>query len=53
MMDMSEDLLVVQNLIYEIRGQQVMLDEDLANLYQVDTEVLNQAVIGFQQNMED
>ena len=43
-MDMSEDLIVVQNLIYEIRGQQVMLDEDLANLYQVETKVLNQAV---------
>ena len=41
---MSEDLMVVQNLIYEIRGQKVMLDEDLAKLYQVETKVLNQAV---------
>ena len=41
---MSEDLVIVQNLIYEIRGQKVMLDSDLAKLYQVETKVLNQAV---------
>ena len=41
---MSEDLIIVQNLIYEIRGQKVMLDFDLAKLYQVETKVLNQAV---------
>ena len=41
---MSEDLIIVQNLIYEIRGQKVMLDSDLARLYQVETKVLNQAV---------
>ena len=41
---MSEDLMIVQNLIYEIRGQKVMLDADLAKLYQVETKVLNQAV---------
>ena len=41
---MSEDLIIVQNLIYEIRGQRVMLDFDLAKLYQVETKVLNQAV---------
>ena len=44
MIDMSEDLMVVQNLIYEIRGQKVMLDFDLARLYHVETKVLNQAV---------
>ena len=44
MIDMSEDLMIVQNLIYEIRGQKVMLDFDLARLYQVETKVLNQAV---------
>lgn len=27
----------LENLIYEIRGQQVMLDSDLARLYQVET----------------
>ena len=36
--------MIVQNLIYEIRGQKVMLDSDLAKLYQVETKVLNQAV---------
>ena len=41
---MSEDLIIVQNLIYEIRGQKVMLDADLARLYQVETKALNQAV---------
>ena len=41
---MSEDVMIVQNLIYEIRGQKVMLDSDLARLYQVETKVLNQAV---------
>jgi hypothetical protein len=30
--------------IYLIRGQKVMLDRDLAELYQVETRVLNQAV---------
>ena len=41
---MSEELILVQNLIHEIRGLRVMLDFDLARLYQVDTKVLNQAV---------
>lgn len=39
-----EKLIQIQNLIYEIRGQKVMLDSDLATLYQVQTKVLNQAV---------
>ena len=30
--------------IYLIRGKKVMLDRDLADLYQVETKVLNQAV---------
>ena len=34
----------IHHLIYTIRGQQVMLDSDLAMLYQVDTKVFNQAV---------
>ena len=34
----------INRLIYTIRGQQVMLDSDLAMLYQVDTKVFNQAV---------
>lgn len=34
----------IQNMIYVIRGQKVMLDSDLADLYGVETKVLNQAV---------
>ena len=34
----------IKNLIYVVRGQQVMLDSDLAMLYQVETKVFNQAV---------
>jgi hypothetical protein len=34
----------IQTKIYEIRGQKVMLDFDLAELYDVETKVLNQAV---------
>jgi hypothetical protein len=34
----------IKNKIYTIRGIQVMLDRDLAKLYQVETKVLNQAV---------
>lgn len=38
------DITVIQNKIYEIRGLRVMLDFDLAALYQVETRVLKQAV---------
>jgi ORF6N domain len=34
----------IQTKIYEIRGLKVMLDYDLAELYEVQTRVLNQAV---------
>ncbi len=34
----------IRNKIYVIRGEKVMLDFDLAVLYQVETKVLNQAV---------
>ncbi len=34
----------VEEKIYVIRGQRVMLDSDLAEVYQVETRVLNQAV---------
>ena|ERR1035437_3680876 len=35
---------IIQSRIYEIRGQKIMLDFDLAELYEVETKVLNQAV---------
>ena len=34
----------IKNLIYTIREKQVMLDSDLAKIYQVETKVFNQAV---------
>ncbi|MFA5858622.1 MAG: ORF6N domain-containing protein [Elusimicrobiota bacterium] len=34
----------IESKILLIRGKKVMLDRDLANLYGVDTRVLNQAV---------
>lgn len=38
------DIQTIQSRIYEIRGQRVMLDRDLAELYQVTTGNLNKAV---------
>ncbi len=38
------ELQAIQSKIYEIRGQKVMLDFDLALLYEVETRVLKQAV---------
>ena len=34
----------IKNLIYTIRGKQVMLDSDVAMLYQCETRIINQAV---------
>jgi hypothetical protein len=34
----------IKSLIYVVRGQQVMLDSDLAMLYKVETGALNRAV---------
>ncbi len=38
------ELQLIQNRIYLIRGERVMLDLDLAALYEVETKVLNQAI---------
>lgn len=38
------DIQKIQNKIYEIRGQKVMLDRDLAELYNVTTSNLNKSV---------
>ena len=40
----TADIEVIKHSIYEVRGMQVMLDRDLAELYNVETKVLNQAV---------
>jgi len=34
----------IQTLVYDIRGTKVMLDSDLAKLYEVETKNLNKAV---------
>ena len=38
------ELSIIQRKIYDIRGCKVMLDYDLAEMYQVETRVLNQSV---------
>lgn len=38
------DIEIIRSKIYEIRGQKVMLDRDLAVMYGVETRTLNQAV---------
>ena len=38
------ELNIIQNKIYQVRGVRVMLDFDLAELYQVETKVLKQTV---------
>jgi len=46
---MELNLIPIHKLIFEIRGQKVMLDSDLADLYEVETKNLNKAV---KRNME-
>jgi hypothetical protein len=43
-MDIEVRQEVIQGKIYIIRGQKVMLDRDLAQLYGIETRALNQAV---------
>ena len=38
------DLVIIENKIYEIRGQKVMLDFDLAEMYEIGTKYLKQMV---------
>ncbi len=44
MNEVIEKNIVIEDLIYEIRGKQVMLDSDLARLYNVETKRINEAV---------
>ena len=44
MNEIIEKEINIENMIYEIRGKQVMLDSDLAKLYQVETKRINEAV---------
>ena len=41
---MKDGAIPIQNMIYEIRNQKIMLDRDLAELYGVELKALNQAV---------
>lgn len=41
---MEKEMINVDDMIYEVRGVQVMLDSDLAELYQVETKRINEAV---------
>ena len=34
----------IENMIFEVRGKQVIIDKDLAKLYQVETRIINQTV---------
>lgn len=42
--DITNTNIEIQKIIYSFRGKQVMIDSDLAKLYQVETKVFNQAV---------
>ena len=39
-----KDKIIIENLIYEVRGKQVMLDSDLAKLYETETKRINEAI---------
>ena len=40
----EEEIINIENMIYEIRGVQVMLSSDVAKLYNVETKALNQTI---------
>ncbi len=44
MNELIEKNIKVESMIYEARGCQVMLDSNLAKLYQVETKRINEAV---------
>ena len=41
---MEKEVVNIENMIYEVRGVQVMLSSDVAKLYNVETKVLNQTI---------
>ena len=43
-MNTAMEIKIIQSKIHEIRGQRVILDFDLAEMYEVETKVLNQAI---------
>lgn len=44
MNNLMQNEIKIENLVYEIRGVEVMLDSDLAMLYEVETKRINEAV---------
>ena len=40
----EKESIIIEDMIYEIRGVQVMLDSDIAKLYKVETKRINEAV---------
>jgi len=40
----EKEQIIIENMIYEVRGVQVMFDSDIAKLYQVETKRVNEAV---------
>jgi len=40
----EKDVINIEEMIYEIEGKEVMLDSDLAKLYNVETKRINEAV---------
>lgn len=47
------NVVTIQNKIYEIRGIKIMLDFDFAEMYEVETRVLNQAIKRNLENFPD
>ena len=43
-MNTAIEIKIIQSKIHEVRGQRVILDFDLAEMYEVETKVLNQAI---------
>mgnify|MGYP004465716849 CR=1 FL=1 len=43
MNNLMQNEIKIENLVYEIRGVEVMLDSDLAMLYEVETKRINEA----------
>ena len=44
MNELAVNEIKIENMIYKIRGKQVMLDSDLARLYQIETKKFNQSI---------
>ncbi len=40
----EKENIIIEDMIYNVRGEQVMLSSDVAKLYQVETKVLNQVI---------